>query len=78
MKRTSVKRGIWTLCGRKKQKGGFLPILETIAKPFLVSAAGGIGSKPCWEKKVAGKKIFGGKRKRVRRVKRKRKRLRYA
>ena len=75
MKRTSVKRGIWTLCGRKKQKGGFLPILETIAKPFLVSAAGGIGSKPL---EVAGKKIFGGKIKRVRRVKRKRKRLRYA
>ena len=75
MKRTSVKRGIWTLCGRKKQKGGFLRILETIAKPFLVSAAGGIGSKPL---EVAGKKIFGGKRKRVRRVKRKRKRLRYA
>ena len=45
MKRTYVKRGIWTLRGRKKQKGGFLLILETIAKPFSVSAAGGIGSK---------------------------------
>lgn len=75
MKRTYVKRGIWNLRGRKKQKGGFLLILETIAKPFSVSAAGGIGSKLF---EGVGKKIFSGKRKRVRRVRRKRKHLRYA
>ena len=31
--------------GRKKQKGGFLPILESPAKPLLVSAAGAIGGE---------------------------------
>ena len=39
MKRTYIKRGVWHLGGRKRQKGG-LPILGTMARPFLVSEAG--------------------------------------
>ena len=45
MKRTYIKRGIWHLGGRKKQKGGFLPILGALARPQLVSAAGAVGGK---------------------------------
>ena len=35
MKRTYIKLGIWHLGGRKKQKGGFLPILGALARPLL-------------------------------------------
>ena len=45
MKRNYVKFGVWHLGGRKKQKGGFLPLLGTLARPNLLSAAGSIGSK---------------------------------
>ena len=45
MERTYIKRGFWHFDGRKRQKGGFLPILETLAKPLLVSAAGAIGGQ---------------------------------
>ena len=44
-KRTYVRRGIWNLGGRKKQKGGFLPILGTLAKPLLISAATAVGGE---------------------------------
>ena len=67
-KKKFLKRGIWHLGGRKKQKGGFLPILGSLAKPLLVSAAGAIG----WGiLKGVGSKIFRrGKRisKRRRRI----------
>ena len=42
MKRTYIKRGIWHLCDRKKQDGGFLPILGALTRPLLVSAAGAV------------------------------------
>ena len=45
MKRNHVKQGVWHLGSRKRQKGGFLPLLGTLARPFLLSAAGSIGSK---------------------------------
>ena len=45
MKRTYIKQRIWHLGGRNIQKGGFLPILGTLAKPLLASAAGVIGGK---------------------------------
>ena len=43
MKRTYLKRGIWHLGGRKKQKGDFLPLLGTVARPIFISAVGYIG-----------------------------------
>ena len=58
MKRTYIKRGIWHLGGRKKQKGGFLPIYRALARPLLVSAAGVVGGE-VWkglEKNLWGKK----------------------
>ena len=45
MKRTYIKCHIWHLGGRKKQRSGFLPILGTLAKPFLVWVAGAIGGE---------------------------------
>ena len=49
---------MWGLVGgRKRQKEGFLPILRTIAKTLLVSAAGALGGEVL---KGIGKKIFGG------------------
>ena len=57
MKRTYIKRGIWHLGGRKKQKGGFLPILGALARPLLVSAAGAVGGEVL---KGLGKKNWGG------------------
>ena len=55
-----MKRGIWHLSGRKKQKGGFLHILGALARPLLVSAAGRVGRevlKGLWgEKKKIQKK----------------------
>ena len=45
MERTYIKRGFCHFDGRKRQKGGCLPILETLAKPLLVSAAGAIGGE---------------------------------
>ena len=45
MRRTSIKHGVWHLDGRKRQKGGFLPIVGTLAKPLLVSTAGAIGGE---------------------------------
>ena len=61
MKRTYLKRGIWHLEGRKKQKGGFLLIIGKIARPLLVSVAGAISSKLL---EGVGRKIFGGRKKR--------------
>ena len=45
MNRTYIKRGVWHLGGRKRQIGGILPILGTIARPLLVSPAGAIGGE---------------------------------
>ena len=45
MKITYIKRGIWHLVCRKKQKDGFLPILEALARPLLVFAAGAVGGE---------------------------------
>ena len=58
MKRTYVKLGVWHLGGRKRQRGGFQPILWAIAKPLLVSAAGAIDGEVL---KGIGKKYLGGK-----------------
>ena len=65
-------KGVCHLGGRKKQKDSFLPILSTLAKPVLLSAAESIGSKLLQR---VGKKIFGSRKRRYRR---KRRRLRYA
>ena len=62
MKRTYIKRGIWHLGGRKKQKGGFLPILRTLARPLLVSAAGVVGGE-VW--KGLEKNFWGGEKKKI-------------
>ena len=54
MKRTYIKRGIWHLGCRKKQKGGFLLILGALARPLLVFAAGAVGGevlKGLWRKR---------------------------
>ena len=45
MKRTYIKRRIWHLGGRKKQRGRFSPILGTFARRLLVSATGNIGGE---------------------------------
>ena len=45
MRRTSIKHGVWHLDVRKRQKGGFLPIVGTLAKPLLVSTAGAVGGE---------------------------------
>ena len=58
MNRTYIKRGVWHLGGRKRQIGGILPILGTIARPLLVSPAGAIGGEVL---KGIGKNIFGKK-----------------
>ena len=58
MKRTYIKHGVWHLGGRKSQKGSFLPILGTIAKPLLVSAVGALGGEVL---KETGKKYLGEK-----------------
>ena len=44
------------MVGRKRQKGGFLPIFGTLAKPLLVSAVGTVGGAVL---KRIGKKCFG-------------------
>ena len=59
MKRTYIKQRIWHLGGRYIQKGGFLPILGTLAKPLLVSAASAIGGEVL---KGIRQKIFWGKK----------------
>ena len=56
MKRTYIKKGVWHLGGRKKQKVGFLPILLALSKSILFSAAGSIGSKLL---QGVGKNILG-------------------
>ena len=56
MKRIYIKRGIWYLGGRKKQRGGFLPILGALAWPQLISEAGAVGGEIL---KEFGKKNFG-------------------
>ena len=55
MKRTYIKRGIWHLGGRKKQKRGFLLILGALARPLLVSTVGAVGGEVL---KRLGKKGF--------------------
>ena len=44
------------MSGRKRQKGCFLPILGTLAKPLLVSASGVIDGEVL---KEIGKKYLG-------------------
>ena len=44
MKRTFIKRGIWHLGSRKKQKS-FLPIFGALATLILVSAAGTVSGE---------------------------------
>ena len=61
MKRTYIKCGIWHLGGRKKQKGVFLPILGTLARRLLVSAAGTVGEVL----KGLGKKNFKGEKMKI-------------
>ena len=46
------------MVGRKRQKGGFLPIFGEIAKPLLVSARGTTDGEVL---KGIEKKYFGGK-----------------
>ena len=58
MKRSYVKREVWHLGGRKRQKEGFLLIFGTLAKPLLVSAVGAIGGEVL---EGIGKKIVRGK-----------------
>ena len=70
-----MKRGMWHLGGRKKQKGGFLHILGALARPVLVSAAGPVGGEVL---KGLGKKNFGGRKRRSRRRRRRVKRFNYA
>ena len=61
--------------GREKQKGGFLPILVSLAKPLLISADDEVGGEIL---KGLRSKIFGrGKRRSKRRLSRIR-RLSYA
>ena len=52
---TYIKHGIWHLGGRKKQKGRYLPILGSLPKPLLVSAASVVGGEIL---KGLGSKIF--------------------
>ena len=40
-----IKCRIWHLGGREKQKGAFLHILGSLAKPLLVSAEGPVGGE---------------------------------
>ena len=70
-KRTYIKCRIWHLGGPKKQKGGFLHILGSLAKPLLVSAAGPVGgeiSKGLGSKILRRGKIRLKRRRRIRRV----------
>ena len=61
---------------KKKQKRGFLPILGSLVKPLLVSAASVVGGEIL---KGLGSKIFGrGKRRSKRRKRRRIRRLSYA
>ena len=75
-KRTYIKGGIWHLGGRKRQKGGVLPILGLPAKLLLESATSAVGGKIL---KELGSKVFGrGKRRLKRRRKRRIRRFKYA
>ena len=56
MKRSYIKSGVWHLGGRKRQKGGFLPIFGTLAKPILVSTVGAVVGEVL---KGIGKKKLG-------------------
>ena len=40
MKRNYVKQGVWHFGGKKRQKGGFLLLLGTLARPVLLYAVG--------------------------------------
>ena len=59
MKRSYIKRAIWHLGGRKKQKGGFSPILRALARPLLVPPTSAVDGEVL---KGLGKQIFGGGR----------------
>ena len=74
-KRTYIIRGIWYLGGREKQKGGFLPILGSLAKPLLESGAGTVGGEIL---KGLESKIFIRGKRRSKRRKRRIRRLSYA
>ena len=63
LKKNLYYKGIWHLGGRNTQKGGFLPILLTLAKPILLSTAGSIASKLL---QGVGKKNSGGRKRRYR------------
>ena len=71
-KRTYIKCGIWYLGRRKIQKKEFLPIIASLAKPLLVSAAGAVGGEIL---KGLGSKIFVRGKRRSKRRKRRRRRL---
>ena len=60
MKRNYKKRCL-AFGQRKRQKGGFLSILLTLARPLLISVARSIGSKLL---ESLGKKNFGGRKRR--------------
>ena len=75
MKRTYIKRGIWHVGGRKKQKGSFLVILGAFARLLLVSAASTVGGEVL---KGLGKRIWGGEGGRDGRRKRRSRRRRRA
>ena len=75
MKRTYVKRRIWHLGDRKKQKGDFSPIVGALARALLVSVADAVGGEVL---KRLGRNIFGGRKRRFRRRTRRVKRFSYA
>ena len=61
--------------GREKQKGGFLPILVSLAKPLLISADDDVGGEIL---KGLRSKIFGRGKRRSKRRRSKIRRLSYA
>ena len=60
---------------KKNKKEGFLPVLESLAKPLLISAAGTAGGEIL---KGLGSKILGKRKRRSKRTRRRIKRLSYA
>ena len=56
MKRSYIKRAIRHLGGRKKQKGGFSPILRALARPLLVPPTSAVDGEVL---KGLGKNNFG-------------------
>ena len=74
--KTYIKKGVWHLGKGKKQKGRFLPLIGSLAKPLFISAAGALAVRVL---NFTTKKIFSRrKRRKNRRRNRIRRRLRYA